>query len=68
MNPNAVEFSLLDDNKEIFIDGDYQVLEGYTQRTERTHVHLIDISDIKHNQIISARISNQRIVSGQWFV
>ena len=60
MNPNAVEFSLLDDNKEIFIDGDYQVLEGHTQRTECTHVHLINLGDIKRNQIISAHISDQR--------
>ena len=41
MHPNAVDFSLFDDNEEILIDGDYQVLEGYAQRTERTHVHLI---------------------------
>ena len=60
MHPNAVGISLFDEDEERLIDGDYQVLEGDTQRIERTHVHLIDLGDIKRNQIISARISDQR--------
>ena len=34
-------------------------MEGYTQRTERTHEYLIDLRNIRHNQIIWARISDQ---------
>ena len=60
MHPNTVDFSLFDDNEEILIEGNYQILEGYTQRIEHTHVHLINLRDIKCNQIISARISDQR--------
>ena len=40
-------------------DDDYRINEGYTQRSERSHGRLIDLSDINPNQMISARISEQ---------
>jgi len=58
-HPNAVDLSLFDDDDERVIDDDYYMMEGYTQRSERTHVHLTDLSEIKRNQVISARISNE---------
>ena len=60
MHPNVVDLSLFDDNEERLIDGDYQVLEGYTQCTKRTHGHLINLGDIKRNQLMSSCISDQR--------
>ena len=35
------------------------MMEGYTQRSERTHVHLTDLSEIKCSQMIYAHISNE---------
>ena len=44
------------------IDDDYYMIEGYTQRSDHTHVHLTDLSETKHSQMISARISNESIL------
>ena len=59
MHPNDVGLSLFDNDIERLIDGDYRIMEGYTQQTERAHEYSIDLGNIRHNQIISARISDQ---------
>ena len=55
-------FSLFDDDNERMIDNACYMMDGYTQRSERTHVHLAYLSEIKHSQMISARISNESIL------
>ena len=58
-HPNAVNLSHFDTDEERHIDGDYRMLEGYTQRTRHTHGHFTDLGNIKDSQVISARISDQ---------
>ena len=58
-NPNAIDFSLFDDNDERSIDDDYHVLEGYLQRTEQSSNHFINCGDVHENHIISARLTEQ---------
>lgn len=56
-DPNAVDFSLFDDDDDRLIDTDYHGSEGYARATERTNGHLIDLGKLEKSQLISARIS-----------
>ena len=55
---NAIPLSMFDDNEERMIDGDYCIMEGYSQTSLRSHDHLLKAGDVNPSHIISARVAN----------